>query len=242
MLNSQSPIPLYHQLAELLTRQIRSGKLKPGDAFPAETGMAKTYGIGRPTVRQAMDVLVRKGLVERKRGSGTYVKAPTPDIDLFSLGGTSQAFHLKDVKIQTRIVQGVDIHAVKNDPVNPFNNDHAFFLSRVTWNEKDPILLEDLYFHIQLFHGLDQFDLDNRSLSQIVSDHYAVEPCSGHQSFKVGFLTGSKADLIGVDPETPILEVARTLDFPNARKAVFSRIYCLTDRFSFSQTIGPIPY
>lgn len=242
MLNAQSPIPLYHQLAELLIRQIRSGRFKPGDAIPSETGMAKTHGIGRPTVRQAVDVLVRKGLVERKRGSGTYVKVPDPDIDLFSLGGTSHAFHIKEIEIQTRIVQGIEIRVVINDSGNPFNNDQAFFLTRVTRDEKGPVLLEDLYLHTQLFHGLDEFDLENRSLSQIVSDHYSVEPSAGHQSFKVGFLTGPKADLIEIDSDTPLLEVARTLDFPNAAKAVFSRMYCLTDRFSFSQSIGPIHY
>ena len=68
MLNTESPLPLYHQLAEILTAEIRSGEYPPGSRIPAEMGLAQTYGIGRPTVRQAVDLLVRKGLVKRRRG------------------------------------------------------------------------------------------------------------------------------------------------------------------------------
>ena len=61
MLNHQSPLPLYRQLADLLAAKMRSGEYRPGDRIPSEHDLADTYGIGRPTARQAVDVLVRKG-------------------------------------------------------------------------------------------------------------------------------------------------------------------------------------
>jgi GntR family transcriptional regulator len=54
--------------------------------------MAKDYGICRHTVRQAIDMLVRRGMFSRRRGSGTYVREPGQEIDLFSLAGISSAF------------------------------------------------------------------------------------------------------------------------------------------------------
>jgi GntR family transcriptional regulator len=60
MLNPQSPIPLYHQLADILMAGIRSGDYPTGHRIPSEPQLAKDYGIGRPTVRQAIDVLVRQ--------------------------------------------------------------------------------------------------------------------------------------------------------------------------------------
>lgn len=68
MLNPNSPVPLYHQLAEMLQDQIRSGVFAPGDVLPSEIALAKQHEIGRPTVRQAMDQLVQKGLIFRRRG------------------------------------------------------------------------------------------------------------------------------------------------------------------------------
>ena len=240
MLNSQSPLPLYHQLAEMLTRQIRSGEFLPGDMIPSENEMAKEYGIGRPTVRQAMDLLVRKGLIERKRGSGTYVKERSPDVDLFSLAGTSQAFHTKGIRTRTTILEGVVNKPVKGDSSNPFNKKKAFFLSRIIRDEKGPILMEEIYLDSRLFPGLEKFDMKDRSLSQVVSEHYYLKPVGGRQSFRIIHADAARAAKLDIEEGEPILEVTRTLDFTDAADAIFSRLFCLTDRFSFSQTIGQV--
>ncbi len=68
-----SPVPLYHQLAEQWTAAIRSGTLKPGDPFENELALVARLRLSRPTVRRAMDELVRQGLLVRRRGVGTHV-------------------------------------------------------------------------------------------------------------------------------------------------------------------------
>jgi len=238
VLNPQSPVPLYHQLADILTEQIRSGTYKPGDVIPPETGMAKEYGIGRPTVRQATDILVRKGLLERKRGSGTFVKHHDHQVDLFSLAGTSQAFLTKGIEITLKSIEPVTLKEVIDDDKNPFDGEKAFFLSRLTIVDNKPVLVEEFYLHPKLFFGLDKVDLENRSLSQVVSDQYYLKPETGRQTFKTVFLSEYMAKLLKLKPLDPILEVQRTLNFPGAKGAIFSRLYCRTDKFAFSQTIS----
>ena len=238
MLNPESPMPLYHQLAELLTRQIRSGEYKPGQAIPAETRMAGQYHVGRPTVRQAMDVLVRKGLLERKRGSGTFVREPGSQVDLFSLAGTSQAFLTKGIQTTSKMLDPICVRTVRKDPQNPFSGNRAFFLSRLTLVREDPILIEDIYLHPTLFPGLEKMDLENQSLAQVVLDQYYLKPQTGRQTFKISFLPDPRAGVLGVEPCDPVLEVERTLHFPEAAGAIFSRLFCRTDTFVFSQTIS----
>ncbi len=237
MLNSNSPIPLYHQLADILIDQIRSREYMPGDVIPSEISMAKLYHIGRPTVRQAIDVLVRKGLVERKRGSGTFVRHLEDEVDLFSLVGTSQAFLTKGIKTTSTLINAISLIKVEEDDLNPFNDGKAFFLSRLTIVERDPVLLEDIYLHPQLFAGLEKIDLENKSLSNIVFDHYYLKPQSGRQTFKISTLPKEKAQLLAITSRAPLLEVQRVLNFPSADNAIFSRMYCRTERFAFSQTI-----
>lgn len=238
MLNSQSPIPLYHQLADILTDQIRTGVYAPGDVIPSETGIAKEYRIGRPTVRQAMDILVRKGLVERKRGSGTFVKEQSANVDLFSFAGTSQAFMIKGIQTESTILKPVSVAEIKDKAVNPFNNQKAYFFTRLTFVDNEPVLLEDMFLHLQLFKGIDKIDFKNQSLSMVVSEQYYMKPETGHQSFKLAELNGDKAELLGLDKSGHVLEVERCLDFPDNPGAVFSRLYCRTDKFAFSQTIN----
>lgn len=79
MLNHNSPVPLYHQLAERLKRQIEAGEIAQGEKLPSESEMMKQYGIGRLTVRGALSQLVNMGYLEKQHGRGTFcVYAPAP--------------------------------------------------------------------------------------------------------------------------------------------------------------------
>lgn len=68
-----SPVPLYHQVAQALENAIQSGELPPGTKLDNEIDLAARLNLSRPTMRRAMDQLVRAGLVVRKRGVGTQV-------------------------------------------------------------------------------------------------------------------------------------------------------------------------
>ncbi|MFF9376418.1 GntR family transcriptional regulator [Streptomyces griseoluteus] len=68
-----SPVPLYFQLAQQLEAAIERGALTPGSLLGNEIELAARLGLSRPTVRQAIQSLVDKGLLVRRRGVGTQV-------------------------------------------------------------------------------------------------------------------------------------------------------------------------
>jgi DNA-binding GntR family transcriptional regulator len=72
-IDRQSPVPLYHQLAEQLSNAITVGQLQPGDPFENEIAVAERLQVSRPTVRRAIQELVDQGLLVRRRGLGTTV-------------------------------------------------------------------------------------------------------------------------------------------------------------------------
>lgn len=72
-IDRSSPVPLYHQLAEQLSSAIASGQLQPGDPFENEIALAERLSLSRPTVRRAIQELVNRGLLLRRRGLGTTV-------------------------------------------------------------------------------------------------------------------------------------------------------------------------
>jgi DNA-binding GntR family transcriptional regulator len=71
--NRSSPVPLYFQVAEQLEHAILDGTLAPGDRIANEVALADHLGLSRPTLRQAIQTLVDKGMLVRKRGVGTQV-------------------------------------------------------------------------------------------------------------------------------------------------------------------------
>ncbi|MEV0945945.1 GntR family transcriptional regulator [Rhodococcus sp. NPDC049939] len=72
-LDRSSPVPLYFQLAQAIESAILGGELAPGDRFENELALAKRLSLSRPTTRRAIQELVDKGLLVRKRGVGTQV-------------------------------------------------------------------------------------------------------------------------------------------------------------------------
>ncbi len=74
MLIHDSFKPLYFQLKEIFHDKIESGKLKEGDMIPSENELQQIYGVSRATVRKAIELLVYDGLMDKKKGKGTFVK------------------------------------------------------------------------------------------------------------------------------------------------------------------------
>ncbi|MCP2329490.1 GntR family transcriptional regulator [Hamadaea flava] len=73
VLDKASPVPLYFQVAQQLEAAVEGGKLPPGTRLDNEIELADQLGVSRPTMRRAMEFLVDKGLIVRRRGVGTRV-------------------------------------------------------------------------------------------------------------------------------------------------------------------------
>jgi GntR family transcriptional regulator len=72
-IDRRSPMPLYFQLARLLTGEINVGRWRAGDRLPSEAEICDAYGVSRATVRQALLRLENEGLIQRLKGRGTFI-------------------------------------------------------------------------------------------------------------------------------------------------------------------------
>lgn len=77
-LERDSPIPLHYQIQRQLRAAIERVEVIDGTLLPSEPELAARAGVSRATVRQAIDGLVRAGLLRRQRGRGTFTAAPSP--------------------------------------------------------------------------------------------------------------------------------------------------------------------
>ena len=85
MVTSKSQRPKHRRVYDALTLQIESGRLKQGDRLPSEAELVRTFGVSRITVGRAVRDLQQAGVVERRAGSGSYVKTAPPS-DGLSIG------------------------------------------------------------------------------------------------------------------------------------------------------------
>ena len=68
----------YEMIAEEIQKKIKDGTYPPDTRLPQEMEMCKIYDASRITIREAMELLVAKGLITKRRGAGTFVKAVAP--------------------------------------------------------------------------------------------------------------------------------------------------------------------
>ncbi|MBB4615065.1 GntR family transcriptional regulator [Novosphingobium taihuense] len=86
------PIPLYHQLEQDLKGRIGSGEFAPGQMLPTEEQMGHAYGVSRITVRRALESLDGQGLIQRRRGVGSFVAERSSAFHSVQLSGSLDAF------------------------------------------------------------------------------------------------------------------------------------------------------
>ncbi len=259
MLNQRSPIPLYRQLADRIRDDIDSGVHAVAEKIPSENELANRFSIGRPTVRQATDLLVRQGMLERRRGSGTFVLPPSRSIDLFSLTGTSAALRKSELnacleltieprheylKLNAEHKNEADVQPDaqdgKHNSTRSANAAVKFLrIERCAKVEGTPVLYETIWLSTDLFPDIQNHNLANQSLSALVRDVYFLEPSSADQTFFVISANDEQAKQLQTSTGAALLHVHRELHFGNNKSALHSDIVCLTDRFEFSQTLYP---
>jgi GntR family transcriptional regulator len=71
-----SPVPMYYQVAQQLEHAIETGELPAGTRLDGELALANQLGVSRPTLRRAIEYLVDRGYLVRRRAVGTQVVHP----------------------------------------------------------------------------------------------------------------------------------------------------------------------
>ena len=106
--------PVYQQLNELLQQLIRKGEFMPGQQFLTERDISERFGVSRVTANKALSHLVVAGVLEFRKGVGTFVRERLLDYDLQSLMSFTRRATLAGKKPETRLLrfarlQGQDV-------------------------------------------------------------------------------------------------------------------------------------
>ncbi|RZO30955.1 MAG: GntR family transcriptional regulator, partial [SAR116 cluster bacterium] len=81
----QGALPVYIQIAELVARQIEAGLLAEGQRLPPEREMARQHGVAVGTLRKSLARLTEMGHLDRRQGSGNYIRRSDGAASLYSL-------------------------------------------------------------------------------------------------------------------------------------------------------------
>lgn len=137
-----SSLPLYVQISEVLIREIASGRLLDGARLPPERALAKQYGTTVRTLRKALAILEKNGLIESIQGSGNYVRR-TPDVaSVYSM------FRLElphGGGLPTAQILSVEEHKKPDDLPQFGTSNYGTRIRRLRFLNQEPIAVEEIW-------------------------------------------------------------------------------------------------
>src|SRR5947199_10665090 len=97
-------VPRYQEIAEDLRARIQHGELAPGARLDTQRQLATAFGVTLMTLRQALEVLERERLIQRRHGLGTFVAAPSIDYDILQLRRFAGDLSAQGEHVATRLL------------------------------------------------------------------------------------------------------------------------------------------
>jgi GntR family transcriptional regulator len=226
--------PLYRRLLGSLREQIASGEIRPGALIPPETEIARSHGISRHTVRQAIVELQREGLLVRERGRGTFV-AQAPFVQSLGsfysfahqMAGRGVDFHTRVLYRGVRPAAPVVAERLRLAPDAP-----VIELELLRLVEDLPVSLEFSITPYERFPTLLTADVSKRSLYDVMDEEHGVRVTLGREELRPVVLDGRQAAVLGVAPGSPAFHVARETLAGNER-VEWRRSLVRGDRYLF---------
>ena len=229
-LDDTTGVPLYQQLQRLLKQAIEKNLVGPNDALPAERALATEFDVSRITVRKAIDGLVTEGLLVRRQGSGTFVKARVEknfsQLSSFSEDMRARGLHPRSVwlKRSQGTVTPEEALTMQLSPGTPVCRLH-----RIRFADEAPMALE---YATVLASCLPTVDSVDTSLYEAL-ERTGNRPVKALQRLRAVLLTVEQAKLLGAKDQDAGLLAERVGYLADGRAVEFSQSYYRGDIYDF---------
>ncbi len=222
LLDPNSPIPLYVQLANVIRGQIEDGTLTYGDQLMPEIALSEHYGVGRITTRKAIELLVSEHALYRQQGKGTYVAYPDFDEKSCVQSRSFTAASIKSNERPSTRILGMEIVRVDEETRGRFymmDEERLIRIVRIRHVEEKPVIYETDYLPLR-YEPILKLDLNNRSLYGVMNSRFKVLITDFYDTFGLSLARGEVAAHLHVEEGYPLLQVSQTV-FNGGREVVY---------------------
>ena len=227
-------IPQYRKLYEILRKHILDSVYREGDLLPSENELCRLYGMTRPTVRQALATLAYDGYITKHQGKGSIVHHLPKEIGILSISGTTSA--LGDRNLKTKIVVKPVLTRWPEDFMFQLSDlemeSGCIYMERLRLLDESPIFYDISYLGNINLPRITARKFENKSLFQILRDHYGVEIKSGDQRIKAIPASQRISRFLRLKKDEPVLHLERKMETNKPGLFLYSSIFCNTERYS----------
>lgn len=167
---------LYFQLYDILYKEIREGRYKPGELLPTENELVRRYGISRITVRKALDLLLGDGLIAKRRGYGTYVQNPRVEQTLTRVLHFSNEMEKRGRKTSTSMLTNkvLPAHKAIAEALGIPEGTDLIQVSRLRYADDVPMCMENAFLIRERCPRVAAEDFSRQSLRSFLVENYNI--------------------------------------------------------------------
>lgn len=213
--------PAYKRIQGAILKRIQTGQLKPGDSVDSERELARIHRVSLMTARHALAGLEREGLVERRRGAGTFV-AP-PKIHFNKLMSFTEQMVSRGLSGISRVLSAT---VVDNEPdiaarlaLPP--NSKMIRIERLRQGAEEPFALETAYLSAEDFAGLTRAPLERGSLFSVLEREYGLTVAHADEEIDATAADGITADLLNVSRGAPLLRIRQVIFSSTGKPTIY---------------------
>jgi GntR family transcriptional regulator len=229
-------IPLYYQVETVLRNKILSGELPRAVTLPSEDALAEEYQVSRITIRQALSLLEKDGLVVRKRGKGTFVseKATIPRSPKWN--GFMEDLILMGIETTTKVLDMSTIYPpeVIEKKLKLAEGAQVLRIEKIRLVEQSPFSYMVNYLPADIGRKITPDDLAAKPLLMILEENLGLAIAKAVQTVEATIADSRTASLLDIRVGDPLLKVEKVVYDPDQRPIECVFVLYRADKYFFT--------
>jgi GntR family transcriptional regulator len=238
-----SPLPLYAQLESILADEIAGGTFSPGSRLPNEEQLVERYAVSRTTVRQTIQNLVRRGLIEIRRGKGTFVLQPKITQELTELSGFVEDMQSLGRQASARLLGKETVPANESVARQLAINagTPVVRIQRVRLADNSPLSFDETYLPREIGERILDNDLETEPIFSLLEQKYDTPLLEAEYRLEAVSADTTVARALGIAASSPIFLIERTSYTTDHQPIDYEKLYYCGDHIRFVTRLARRP-
>ena len=227
----------------MLASEIAAGTLAPGSRLPNEEELVKQHGVSRTTVRQTIQNLVRRGLVEIRRGKGTFVLQPKITQELTQLSGFVEDMQSLGRHASARVLGKATVPAsesVARHLAIPAGAP-VIRIQRVRLADHSPLSFDETWLPREIGERIIENDLETEPIFSLLEQKYETPLLEAEYRLEAVSADPTVARALGIAAGSPIFLIERTSYTTGHQPIDYEKLYYRGDQVRFVTRLARQP-
>ncbi len=236
--------PIYNQVVKILKEMITGGEFQPGQRFLTERKISEEYDISRNTSNKVISSLVSEGILEIRKGIGTFVRPAIFDFDLRTHYGFTQKALKAGKNPRTKVIhfQVLDSNQVDYEVVEKLKLKDAeavYYIERLRFLDELPVIIDRRFLVRKYLPDLKEQELAG-SLFNLLYEKYGLQISSANETIRAVTIGGKDAKMMGVPEGESCLLILSTGFIQTDIPLWLEKTLYRGDAYEFRNRIGPV--